>query len=109
VLDPDHVIALEIPSPPSSIVVGDTVRLTARALNAMGTPVPDVTIRWAVVDTGVTGFTLDESGLVTATAPDTGRVQARVDDLRSDPIQLKVVASLPGPAACCGAAVEASR
>jgi len=99
VLDPARVIALEIPAPPASLVVGDTTRLTVRALNAQGDEVADAPIRWAIVDTGVVGFTIDSvSGLVTAVEPDTGRVQARVESLRSDPILITVVAA-PSPAA----------
>jgi hypothetical protein len=98
VLDPAQVIALELSAPPASLVVGDTVRLAARALNAQGDEVPGAAIRWAVVDTGLVGFTIDSvGGLVTAVEPGSGRVQARVENLRSDPVRITVTAP-PAPA-----------
>src|SRR5687768_13604420 len=77
-LSEDRVIALAIANTAPRLAVGDTLRMTARALNAAGDPVTDVEITWAVVDTGTVGFDLSPSGLITATAPGTGRVQASI-------------------------------
>src|SRR5438105_7536263 len=64
-LSPTHVIALEVKNTTPSVEQGDTVRLSARALNALGNPVSDAPITWAVLDIGAASyFQLDPSGLV---------------------------------------------
>lgn len=86
-----------------SVAVGDTVRLTARALNTHGAAVPGAVITWVVIDTGTVGFTLDgATGLVRGTTPGGGRVQARVENLRSDPLRITVTAPTPGAAIVTG-------
>jgi hypothetical protein len=95
-VDPGRVVALELPAPPASLAVGDTVRLAARALNALGAEISDADIDWIVVDTGAVGFTLDgDTGLVTGIAPGTGRVAAQHESLRSDPLRITVTEPLP--------------
>ena len=91
-LNPDHVVALEVANAEPTVPQGDTLRLVARALNAAGQPVTGAPVTWAVIDTGVVAFALDPSGLVTALAPGSGRVQAAVENLRSDPIKVTVTA-----------------
>ena len=97
-VNPDRVIALEISGGAPTVEEGDTLRLTARTLNAAGEAVPNVTVTWAVLDTGTIGFTLNPSGLVTATAPGAWRVQASADDLRSGALTITVT-PLPDSAA----------
>ena len=89
-LSPTHVIALEVNNTTPTVEQGDTVRLSARALNALGNPVPEAPITWAVLDTGTLVFQLDPSGLVHGMALGSGRVQASSDNLRSDPITVSV-------------------
>ena len=75
-------------------MVGDTIRLVATAINAAGNPVADAVVTWAIldVDSGQVGFTIDStSGLVQGVSEGGGRVQARVENLRSDPITVTVV------------------
>src|SRR5262249_41359648 len=53
-------------------------------------------------DTGQVGFSIDSiTGLITGIHPGTGRVQARVEDIRTDPIQVTVIAA-PDTVAAAG-------
>ncbi|MBA3658936.1 MAG: hypothetical protein H0W67_05005 [Gemmatimonadales bacterium] len=84
------VIALEVPVPnPATIETGDTLRLTARALNASGDPV-DIPVTWLTADTTIT---LGQStGLVTGRTPGTARVQAALGSLTSSLLTITIVA-----------------
>ena len=85
---------MQIESGDQSIVVGDTVQLVARAVNAAGDVVDSIAIGWQIVDvdSGQIGFTLDTaSGIIAGTHPGAGRVQASLADLRSNPITITVV------------------
>ncbi len=92
--DFDRIVAIEIiGSTAPTVPQGDTLRLRARAIDAAGDSVPGATITWVLldVDTGQVGFTLDSTtGLVTAQTPGAGRVQARVETLRSGIITVTV-------------------
>jgi uncharacterized protein YjdB len=90
-LNPDHVVTLVAHSA-DTVAVGDTLRLAATALNALGQPVTSATITWALLDTGAVKIRLDASGLVTAVDTGAARVQAEADNLRSDPIIVTVIA-----------------
>ena len=100
-LNPDRTIALEIANLTPKVEEGDTLRLTARALNAAGNVVPGAAVTWAVLDTGRIAFALDPSGLVTGTFAGNNKVQARLEDLRSDPVTVTVT-PLPDSAAATG-------
>ena len=92
--DFDRIVAMQIESGDQSIVVGDTVQLVARAVNAAGDVVDSIAIGWQIVDvdSGQIGFTLDTaSGIIAGTHPGAGRVQASLADLRSNPITITVV------------------
>ena len=71
-----------------SIDVGGTLQLHAVALDKSGNPL-DIPILWRTPDTTIT---ISSSGLVTAVAPDSGRVQAVIgdDELVSDFITIIV-------------------
>jgi hypothetical protein len=90
--DPDRVIALELVGGTTrTLAVGETLQLVARAITASGDTLASAAIVWEVLDTGVVGFNLESaSGLVTGVAPDTGRVQAAYENLRSDPVRIIV-------------------
>ncbi len=100
--DFDRVIAMELDVSTRTVEMGDTVRLTARALSASGDVVAEAVIVWAILDTGQIGFTLDSTGLVTGIEPGTGQVQARFENLRSDPITI-VVTPVPDSVEAAGA------
>ena len=89
-LSPTHVIALEVKTTTPAVEQGDTLRLTARALNALGDPVSNAPVAWAVLDTGALPFQLDPNGLVHGISLGSGRVQASSDKLRSDAITVTV-------------------
>ena len=95
--DPDRIIALEIVGPTRyTVPVDDTLHLKARARSANGDTVIGTVIVWAVLDTGTVGIALDTAtGRVIAQAPGDWRVQARVEELRSDPLAITVVAPAP--------------
>ncbi len=101
IADFDRVVAIEIVGPTArTLEEGDTLQLEARAISAGGETVPDAQIYWAVVDTGPVGFSVDTAtGLVTGTAPGTGRVQPRVDELRLGAVTITVTAAADSLAA----------
>jgi hypothetical protein len=96
--DSSRIIALEIVGPTSDTVqAGDTLHLHARALSAAGDTVAGAVIEWAVLDTGTVRIILDTAaGTVVPESVGTWRLQARVEEIRSDPVMLHV---LPGLAA----------
>jgi uncharacterized protein YjdB len=84
------VVELEIRQPAvTTIEVGQTVQLSARALNRDGDPV-NVPISWRTPDTTLT---VDDQGLVTGVAPGTGQVQAFAGSLASARVSLTVIAA----------------
>lgn len=97
--DFDRVIAIQINGPlDRDLIVGETIQLSASALNAAGEIVPEAVITWALldVDSGQVGFSIDATtGEVVALAPGTGDVQAQVESLRSEPITITVTAPAP--------------
>ncbi len=99
-------IAIEIDGTPDrSVEEGDTLTLTARALNVAGDTVPGAVITWEMVDpdSGQIGFTLDAStGLVTAHAPGSGRVRPRVEDLTTQAVITVTVTPAPDSVAAGG-------
>lgn len=93
--DFDRIVALQIDPEDRTVVVGDTIHLAAQAVNAAGEFVADAEIFWAIIDadSGQIGFTLDTAtGIVSGVQPGSGRVQARVEEIRSSPISITVVA-----------------
>ncbi len=75
-------------------MVGDTIHLAAQAVSAAGEFVADAEIFWAIIDadSGQIGFTLDTAtGIVSGVQAGSGRVQARVETIRSSPITITVV------------------
>ncbi len=90
------VVELEIRQPAvTQIEVGDTLRLSARALDRNGDPV-DVPITWRTPDSTLT---VDAQGLVTGVSPGPGQVQAFAGSLPSARVALTVIAAAaPGAA-----------
>jgi hypothetical protein len=84
------VIAVEVRAPQrTSIVVGDTVRLSARALDRNGDSVA-AAIVWRSADSVLAVDSA--SGLVVGSFPGVGRVQAFLGTLASPLVQLQVTA-----------------
>ncbi len=93
--DFERTVALQIDPEDRTVVVGDTIHLAAQAVNATGEFVADAEIFWAIIDadSGKNGFALDTAtGIVSGVQPGSGRVQARVEEIRSNPIMITVVA-----------------
>jgi Bacterial Ig-like domain (group 2) len=85
---PGGVVELEIRSPAASEVeVGETLQLTARALDRDGNPL-DIPITWLSSDPALT---VDNTGLVTAVVPGTAQLQASVGSLTSAQIPLTAI------------------
>ena len=85
----EGVAFLQIEQPANrTIDVGGTLQLHALALDQSGNPL-DVQVLWRTPDTTIT---VSSAGLVTALAPDSGRVQAVIgdDELVSDFITIIV-------------------
>ncbi len=107
ILNPDFdpIIALEVETQDLTLQVGDSVQLVARAVNGAGDVVTEAVILWSIidVDSGQTGFSLDTAtGMLRGQQAGAGRVQARVQDIRSQPIFVTVVADstvAPAPTA----------
>jgi hypothetical protein len=92
-LEPDlnQVVAIEVSSR-DSLEQFDTLRPRARALNGRGDSVP-ATILWASLDTVLTVLN-DTSGKTVVNRPAlTGRLQARVGSLRSNPLSIRALAA----------------
>ena len=92
--DFDRIVALQIDPEDRTVVVGDTIHLAAQAVSAAGEFVADAEIFWAIIDadSGQIGFTIDTAtGIVSGVQPGSGRVQARVETIRSSPITITVV------------------
>lgn len=88
--DNGGVVSLEVQRPePATVEVGDTIQLTAVALDRNGEPV-DATITWRTADTTIS--VESATGRVTGVVPDaTGRVQASETTLSSQLITLNVL------------------
>ena len=86
---PGGVVELEIRTPAATEVeVGETLQLTARALDRDGNPL-DVPVTWLSSDPALT---VDNTGLVTGVAPGTAQIQASVGSLSSGQIPLTATA-----------------
>jgi hypothetical protein len=85
------IVAIEVTAPfPAEVTVGESVQLTARALDRDGGVVP-AEISWVTPDATITVDS--ETGLVTGvTADTTGRVQAFSGSLVSALVTLDVIA-----------------
>jgi hypothetical protein len=93
------VVELEITQPAQTqIEIGETLQLTARALDKDGNEVA-VPISWRTSDATVT---VSDQGVVTGVAPGLGRVQAFVGSLSSALITLTVIATAAPPPAVVG-------
>ncbi len=86
-------IALEI-SAPDSLEAFDTLRPRARALNGRGDSVA-ATISWATLDTAILAVLDTTTGKTIVKRPGSapGRLQARVGNLRSNPLSIRALAA----------------
>jgi len=83
------VVGLDIRTPePQTIEVGETLQLTAEALDQNGNPVA-ATITWSAPDPTLT---VDQTGAITGVSPGTGRVQAFEGSLASSVVSFNVIA-----------------
>jgi len=95
----EGVAILEIRPPASlTVIIGDSLRFGARALDKTGKPL-DIPIHWRTPDATVSVG--DTSGVVIGLAVGPGRIQAFLDDgvLVSDFVTVTVQAPAPGGAA----------
>lgn len=92
VTETNGVISLEVLAPLNpSVEVGDTLHLTARALDRDGNEVTTVPIVWRAADTTLTVDSL--AGVVTGlVGPATGRVQAQTGTLASNFVTVTIQA-----------------
>lgn len=94
--DFSDIVAILYTGPASpQVAEGDTLTLTAVALDASGQPLPD-TVTWRIMelDTVEVGFTLDSlTGLVTGVLSGSWRVQGSVETLRTNLITVTVTAA----------------
>ncbi|MGH7613057.1 MAG: hypothetical protein ACREMW_03305 [Gemmatimonadales bacterium] len=91
--DFDAVIAIEVVVRDSGrIEVGDTLRPTARALNGRGESTAAVFV-WSALDT-ILQVVDSNAGTTVGRNAGTGRLQARVGNLRSNPITITILAPL---------------
>jgi hypothetical protein len=91
--DFDAVIAIEVVVPDSGrIELGDTLRPAARALNGRGDSTAAVII-WSALDTTIQVVD-SNAGTTVGRIVGTGRLQARVGNLRSNPVTISILAPL---------------
>lgn len=82
--DLDAIVAIEVTLPDSGrVAVGDTLFPRGRALNGRGDSVP-AQLRWSALDTAIIAVD-STTGATVGRAVGTGRLQARVETLRSNP------------------------
>jgi hypothetical protein len=83
------VVGLDIQAPTlKTLEVGESLQLTAQALDKNGNPVA-TPITWRASDPTMT---VDQSGVITGVAPGPGRVQASVGSLTSSLVTFTVIA-----------------
>ncbi|MGH7701017.1 MAG: hypothetical protein ACREMJ_10945 [Gemmatimonadales bacterium] len=88
--DLDSVVAIEIVLPDSGFLqVDDTLDPHARPLNGRGDSVA-ATVYWGALDTAVVALVDSETGAAVGKTVGTGRIQARVGRLPSNPVTLVV-------------------
>jgi len=69
---------------------GETITLSAAAIDAAGDSVPDAVILWELLDTDP-GFDLESTtGVIQGRFPGRGRVRARIEELRSDTVSIRI-------------------
>jgi len=98
---PPKLAKVEVTAPTTTLKVGETVTLTAKALDETGAEMPGQTFTWASSDTAVA--TVDAAGKVTAVAAGKADITAAVGDVKSAPVTITVEAVAPPPVA--GAAI----
>jgi hypothetical protein len=94
-LSPDfnQVVALEVSLPfGGNVELGDTLVPSARALNGRGDSVA-ATIYWTNLDTALVMLLDSTTGATIGKAVGAGRIQARVGNLRSNPLSITVLAA----------------
>ncbi|MGH8698105.1 MAG: hypothetical protein ACREVS_16600 [Burkholderiales bacterium] len=92
-------IALEVVLPDSGLLeLGDTMLPRARALNGRGDSV-DAAIFWASLDTATVVVLDSATGATFGKQTPSGRIQARVGNLRSSPVTITVQPPLDSVAA----------
>jgi hypothetical protein len=97
--DLNQVVALEVFLPDSGRVeVTDTLRPSARALNGRGDSVA-AQVYWSSLDTAIVVVVDSGTGDTFAKAVGTGRLQARVGSLRSNPQNVFILARLDSASA----------
>ena len=76
---------------PDSVVVGATLQGHATAANARGDTVPS-TVVWTSFDTTIIAVVDSNAGVFAGRKAGTTNVQARIDNLRSNPVSVRVTA-----------------
>lgn len=91
--DFDQVVAIEVASP-DSLEQFDTLRPRARALDGRGDSVA-ATILWATLDAAFLTVVNETTGVMVGKLPSAApaRIQARVGNLRSNPLPVRVLAA----------------
>jgi len=86
----DQIVALEIRfAGPATVEQGDTIQPHARALNGRGDSVAAI-ITWAALDTLIVQVVDTNTGATLGKKAGSGRIQARVGSLRSNPVAVVV-------------------
>ncbi|MGQ9524642.1 MAG: Ig-like domain-containing protein, partial [Armatimonadota bacterium] len=85
---------IEVTAPTTSLKVGETVILSAKALDEAGAEITGQTFVWASSNTAVA--VVDETGKVTAVAEGTADITAAVGDVKSAPVTI-IVEAVPPP------------
>ena len=66
--------SIQLSEPPDSLAVGDSLQMSAEALDALANPIPDVTLLWSSSDATV--LTVDQEGWVRARAAGSAAITA---------------------------------
>lgn len=89
ITDSNQVASVMVTPTSSTIGVGETVQLTARALNAMGATIFGKIFAWSTSKPAI--VTVDNAGLATGIAPGTANITSMVDEIQSNSATVQVV------------------
>ena len=95
-LPPSPVDRIEVSPRPREITAGDSVRLTARALDAQGKPVPGATIRYAL-RSGWGEAAIDSTGMLVASSVGKPIVTIGLPTELATSIPVESIAASPQP------------
>lgn len=82
-------VTIVLSAPPDSMAVGDSIRMSAKALDALGNPIQDVTFEWSSSDTTIAS--VDQQGWVRARTAGSTEIAVTAGTAASATVAVSVV------------------